>query len=139
AGSTPLLRSSSGTIPSFCSASATSRCSGSSCGLLLCCASSIAAATASRAFSVYLLIFICARCRCRAALRRLGLRSERRVRLQPDGPPEGGPYVSRLLRPPSFSSPPPAFAAPHSECAPPGSPAWAAARPPSRRDRLVRP
>src|SRR6185503_17645377 len=45
-------------MPSRCSASVTSRCSGSSCGLLCCCASSIAAATASRAFPVYLFIFI---------------------------------------------------------------------------------
>src|SRR5436190_7066020 len=43
-------------MPSRCSTSATSRCSGSSCGLLPCCARSIAVATASRAFSVYLLI-----------------------------------------------------------------------------------
>src|SRR5262249_942257 len=58
AGSTFILRSSSGTMPSRCSTSATSRCSGSSCGLFCCCAISTALATASRAFSVYLLMFI---------------------------------------------------------------------------------
>src|SRR4030095_16752615 len=45
-------------MPSRCSINATSRCSGSSCGLLCSRASSRAAATASRAFSVYLLMFM---------------------------------------------------------------------------------
>ena len=58
AGSTDILRRSSGTMPSFCSTSATRRCSGSTCGLWLCCATSMAEATASRAFSVYLLMFM---------------------------------------------------------------------------------
>src|SRR5262249_50754095 len=62
AGSTSISRRSSGTMPSRRSTSATSRCSGSSCGLLAARASSTAAATASRAFSVYLLMFI-ASCR----------------------------------------------------------------------------
>src|SRR5262245_4114172 len=59
-------------MPSRCSTSARSRCSGSSCGLLCWRATSIAAATASRAFSVYLLMFIAVRLSlCRRVFRGL--------------------------------------------------------------------